>query len=124
MQTGLRFLEIPLLQRTRCSTKDSFVLVSSKAKEWGCSGDDITIVSIVDFNAPGCRNTSSVQALCERVAAMNNIAPERNGAIALFPDLPRDSSLRACSMRRRASRNPSLPSSNIVIPDSLSCSLA
>lgn len=25
---------------------------------------------------------------------MNNIAPERNGAIALFPDLPRDSSLR------------------------------
>ena len=66
----------------------------AKAKKCGCTGDDITFVSLVDFNAPGCRSSGNVEALCERVAMINNLAPERNCALCILPDVPRDSSLR------------------------------
>lgn len=35
-----------------------------------------------------------MDALTERIAAVNNLAPERNCGVAIFPDLPKDSSLR------------------------------
>lgn len=35
-----------------------------------------------------------MDALTERIAAINNLAPERNCGVAIFPDLPKDSSLR------------------------------
>ena len=68
--------------------------MKAKAKDCGCTGDDITLVSLVDFNSPGCRGSASVEALCERVATINNIAPERNCGLCIFPDLAKDSSLR------------------------------
>ena len=68
--------------------------MKAKAKDCGCTGDDITLVSLVDFNSPGCRGTASVDALCERVATINNLAPERNCGLCIFPDLAKDSSLR------------------------------
>ena len=66
----------------------------SKVKDAGCTGDDITFVSLCDFNVPNCRASSSIDALTERIAAVNNTAPERNVGLAIFPDLPKDSSLR------------------------------
>lgn len=51
-------------------------------------------MGLADFNAPGCRSTSSVEALTERLAFLNNIHPERNCALVIFPDIARDSSLR------------------------------
>ena len=66
----------------------------AKAKDCGCTGDDITFVSLVDFNAPGCRSSANVEALCERVATINDLAPERNCALCILPDVARDSSLR------------------------------
>ena len=41
-----------------------------------------------------CRASSSIDSLTERIAAVNNIAPERNAGLTIFPDLPKDSSLR------------------------------
>ena len=76
-------------------------VLPAKAKNCGCTGDDITFVSLVDFNAPGCRSSGNVEALCERVAMVNNLAPERNCALCILPDVPRDSSLRGLYGRRR-----------------------
>eukprot|EP00435_Cladocopium_sp_Y103_P021182 s564_g5.t1 len=89
-----KYLKVVHVARAELTNAEISEMRDAVAKDAGCTGDEITFVSLCDFNVPNCRASSSIDALTERIASVNNVAPEKNVGLAIFPDLPKDSSLR------------------------------